>query len=423
VTADPDTGRYIVHELLRQYAEAELEKDQDRHRQVLGAHAAYYGDLAGRAFPVLTQGEELPKLEQDIENIRLAWRHALGAADAAGARKMIGALWMVYEVRGWFPSGVELFGEALEAFDEGSEDQATVVARALSTAVQAWFLALQGRQGEGEPATAKVADTLRAAADPEALWLALICRALNLAYMGQDWGDVADEGIALGETLDGPFWSAAFKNWRGGAALMAGDFATGKKVLVEGMHAYEQLDERYWLSANLQHQAQIATAEGRIEDAIDLYGRSTEKGRGLGYLRVLQMSWTGLGDVNLAAGNHADAETAYIESLITSEQMGMVREMLSIIAKVARIRAATGQNGEAVELLATVLTEPASDQQAVFDRAPTNETASAALEELQAEMDPDEFSAAQAAGTSRPFEVAAKELIDSFSTTPVVALG
>jgi hypothetical protein len=268
-----------------------------------------------------------------------------------------------------------------------------------------------------------VADTLRATADSEALWLALICRALNLAYMGQDWGDVADEGIALGETLDGPFWSAAFKNWRGGAALMAGDFATGKKVLVEGMHAYEQLDERYWLSANLQHQAQIATAEGRIEDAIDLYGRSTEKGRGLGYLRVLQMSWTGLGDVNLAAGNHADAETAYIESLITSEQMGMVREMLSIIAKVARIRAATGQNGEAVELLATVLTEPASDQQAVFDRAPTNETASAALEELQAEMDPDEFSAAQAAGTSRPFEVAAKELIDSFSTTPVVALG
>lgn len=420
VTADPETGRYTVHELLRQYAEAELEKDQQRSRQVLEAHAAYYSSLADGAFPLLGGSGDLLMLEQDIDNIRLAWRHALAFGDAVEARKMIGALWMVYEIRGWFPSGVELFGEALDVFDEDAADEAAVVAWALSSAVQAWFLGLQGRQVEGVAAAAKAVDTLRTTSDPEALWLALTCQALNLAYTGQDWTEVADQGIAVGETLDGPFWAAAFKNWRGGAAMMSGDFTTGKRVLLEGMDVYEQLDERYWRSANLQHQAQIAIPEGRVEDAIDLFGQSTKRASQLGAVRVLQMSATGLGDANMAAGNFAAAETAYIESLTTSEQMGMVREMLSVLRRLAEIRAATGRKREAVELLATVLADPASAQQAVFDGALTSDSATAALDDLREELDPEEFAAAHAAGTSRSYDIAAKELIGTRSTAPRV---
>ena len=88
------------------------------------------------------------------------------------------------------------------------------------------------------------------------------------------------------------------------------------------------------------------------------------------------------------------------------------------MTRAARVRAATGHNVEAVELLATVLAEPASAQQAVFDRAPISETAAAALDELRAELDPAEFSAAQEAGASRPYDVAAKELIAARSRSP-----
>jgi len=417
VTPSPDTGRYTVHELLRQYAAAELEGDPDNHLRILDAHASYFSGLADMAFPRLTRGDELVAFERDIDNIRLAWRRCLATANAAGARQIVGALWTVYEVRGWYPSGVGLFGEALEVFDEDSEDETTVVARALSSAVQAWFLGLQNRQVEGVAAAAKATDTLRAAADPEALWLALQCLALNFAYTGQEWGSVAEEGIALGETLDGPFWAAAFKNWRGGAALMAGDFDTGKRVLLEAMEVYEQLDERYWMSANLQHQAQIAIAEGRLEDAIDLFGRSADRARQMGALRVLQMSSIGLGDAETAAGDFAGAETAFAGSLATSEQMGMVREMLAVITRVAKMRAATGRKVEAVELLASVLADPASAQHVIFDSVSTDENANAALDELRMELDADEFSAANAAGTSRPYDVAAKELINSLGSS------
>ena len=316
------------------------------------------------------------------------------------------------------PSAVALFGEALDAFDEDSEDEATVLARALSSAVRSWFLSLLSRQQEGAEAAAKAADTLRASADPEALWLALVCLALGVAYLGEDWTAVADEGVALGETLDGPFWAVSFKNWRGGAALMASDFETGKRVLLEGMEVYRQLDERYWLSANFQHQAQIAIPEGRIEDAIDLFGRSVVKAREVGTVRVLQMSLTGLGDANMAAGNFADAETAFIESLATSEQMGLVREMLDLLRKVANARANVGQKQETVEMLATITAEPSSSQPSLWTIETIAELASAALAELQEDMDPDAYSAAHAAGTSRLYDVAAKELINSQSRPP-----
>jgi len=415
VTAEPDTGRYTVHELLRQYAEAELAEDRDRCALVLEAHALYYSSLAEEAFALLPRSDEtlmLTTVEQDLDNIRLAWRHCLATRDAFGARKMIPALWFVYEIRGWVPAAVSLFGEALDAFEERSEDEATLVARALSSAVQAWFLSLLGRQVEGTAAAAAATDTLRTYTDSEALWLALMCHAIGLAYLGEDWVAVADEGIALGETLEGPFWAAVYKQWRGGAATVTGDFDTGKRVLLEAFEVFQKLDERYYLMANLQHQAQIAIPEGRIDDAIDLLSRSVEKGRQIGGVRILQMSLTALGDANVAAGNLEAAETAFIEGLATSEQMGLVREMLGLILKIANIRAARGQKREAVELLATVLAEPMSAQQLLWGKATVTELAAEALAGLEKEIDLDEYSVAHASGTSRPYDVAVKQLLD-----------
>jgi predicted ATPase/class 3 adenylate cyclase len=413
VTTDPDTGRSTIHELLRQYAEAELASDPELHERVLDAHAAFYSELGGELFPPGTTREGLAALEADIDNIRRAWRHSLAKENADQARRLIGPLWAVYEVRGWYPSAVMLFDEALDAFDEDSGVAPTDVTRALAAAVQAWFLALQSRPIEGEAATGVAVEILRASDEPAALWLALIGRALNLAYTGRDFSGVADEGIALGESLDDPFRAAVFKNWRGGAALMAGDFDTARQRLIEGMAVYERLGERYWLSLNLQHQAQLATAEGRTDAAVDLYGRSAGTAEEIGAVRVLQMSAAGLGDANLASGDYTGAESAYLQSLVTSEQMGMVHEMLSLVAKIAAVRAATGSEREAVELLGTVLADPASAQQAVFDGGPVEEAAIATLDELRSRIPPEEFAAAEAVGGSRPFDVAVKELTSS----------
>lgn len=93
----------------------------------------------------------------------------------------------------------------------------------------------------------------------------------------------------------------------------------------------------------------------------------------------------------------------------------MVRDVLGMMTKVAKVRALRGQPFEAVELLATVLAEPTSVHQPFVDNTPISETASAALSELEEELDAKEYSTAHARGSERPYDVAGKELLDNLT--------
>ena len=92
--------------------------------------------------------------------------------------------------------------------------------------------------------------------------------------------------------------------------------------------------------------------------------------RDLGYIRGTMVNLEGLGDANIAAGRFEAAEQAFIEGMATADKMGMVRDMLGMMAKIAKVRAARGLPAEAVEMLATVLAQPISAQQPFTDNTP-----------------------------------------------------
>jgi hypothetical protein len=123
----------------------------------------------------------------------------------------------------------------------------------------------------------------------------------------------------------------------------------------------------------------------------------------------------GLGQANLAAEQLDAAERAFIESLGAAEEMGMVADMLGMIAKVANVRGHMNRGEEAVELLATVLAEPMRSQSTISDTITIEEMATAWLDGLESQLDPSEFSAARSRGTAKPYEVATKELLQTLS--------
>ena len=418
--ANPDTGRHRVHELLRQYAEAELQKDPDKYDRILEAHAEFYSVLTEEAFALLTRSDEpllLATIEQDIDNIRSAWRHNLATRNTTRGRRMIGGLWFVYEVRGWYPAAVILFGEALDAFDEDSDNEPTTVVRSLSAALQGFFLVFQGQPEAGLAAAAGAVDTLRTSPDSEALWLALQSHAMALLYLRrwEEHNAAMDEGILTGERLGPPFWAAGLKSRRAFGALVTGDIDTAKRLLDEGLTVCQRLDEHYYMSWMLGHQGRIAAREGRLEDAVDSFSSSLDRARELGYLRGVQVASAGLGQVNVAAGNFEAAETAYIEGLAAAEQMSMIREMLGMVTMCAKVRGAIGQQSEAVEMLATVLAEPASAQQLFTDESPINQIATETLEDIEKDLDPVEYSDAYSRGSTRTYDVLVKNVLDSRS--------
>jgi predicted ATPase len=97
VTASPETRRYALHELLRQYAEAELRQDPDFNTHVSEAHAAFYAALMEASFTLFTQSDQpgaLRIIEQDLDNVRSAWRHYPATGNAAAARPFVEGLYI-----------------------------------------------------------------------------------------------------------------------------------------------------------------------------------------------------------------------------------------------------------------------------------------------------------------------------------------
>jgi predicted ATPase/class 3 adenylate cyclase len=415
-TANPDTRRYEVHELLRQYAAAELAKDHDRFRQICDAHAAFYADVMGEAPSLMSHGKQaelIGLMERDIENIRSAWRHLIATPNARRARQFVLGLWMLYEIRGWYSASIALFNEALELLPEDPDDEEITALRALASAVKGWSLALLSQPQAAVIATTGPAKVLARLSNLDDYWIAMQCSAIALAYLGsvEEMAAQLDEAIERFESLDEKFWVASLKDWRAFAAVVGADFDAAARFAVQ---AAEQLGsvEEYWVTVwNLWLRAMIAAHENRPDAAIGLYAEQVARCRKVSYVRGIMVSLEGLGEANVAAGRLDAAEHAFIEGIAAAEQMGMVRDMLNMMTKVAKVWGQRGQPFEAVELLATVLAEPTSVYQPFTDTTPINEAASAALSELKQKLDPEAHASAFARGSQRPYYVAADQLI------------
>lgn len=363
------------------------------------------------------QAQLLAMVEGDIENIRSAWRHNVSAGNARGAHKFVLGLFIVYEFRGWYPAAIALFHEALELLPEDPDDEDITVLRALASSAKGWSLALVSQPEAAVVAAAGPTELLARSSSLVDYWIAVQCLGLALAYVGsaEEMAAQLDEAIARHDSLDERFWVASLQNWRSFAAVASGDFDGAARFAGKATEGMGSFDE-YWVTVwNLWLRAMIATQEDRPDDAIDLYAEQVACCREVSYVRGTMVSLEGLGEANVAAGKLDAAETAFIEGIAAAEQMGMVRDVLGMMTKVAKVRALRGQPFEAVELLATVLAEPASVHQPFIDNTPINETALAALSELEEELDAKEYSTAHATGSERPYDVAAKELLDNLT--------
>ncbi len=432
VRADPDTGRYSVHELLRQFAERELTSDPEGHAEVLQAHGDYYAELAEAAFDLFHSADQhrtMEILEPDLDNLRPAWRHHVDANDPARLSQMVGAIWIAYELRGWYHAGLALLAPALDRVAPAGDDRDGWAFRARALAVQAAFAAVLGRHEIADAASTEAVSVGRGADDTESLFLALHLRAQTLLYLGRipEVPPIVEEAIALSEGpaardwSTGHFWAAGVENLGAFAAFATGNVEHARKLLDESRARLEPAGEMYYMSWNHGHRARLAMQEGRVGDAIDHFSHSADRARRLGSLRGLQLSLFGLGEAKLAAGDPTGAQRAFVESLSAAERTGMVPEMLATVVSIAKTMAASGNVGEAIEMLAMVEAEPDSAGQLFTERQPINATASAALGKLEPEVDQAEFAELRSRGSQRPYRSVVKHLVDTSWDLPATS--
>lgn len=121
------------------------------------------------------------------------------------------------------------------------------------------------------------------------------------------------------------------------------------------------------------------------------------------------------GRLLLTVGDLASAEEAFLESLEAAERTGIVPEMLRTLVKIGEVFAAEEETKEAVELLASVISEPPSETQLFTDAVPISTMASTQLQELEREMNAPDCETAVSTGSSTDFRNKAKELTHTMS--------
>ncbi len=416
IVADRDSGRYHVHELLRQYAEEELAQDQGKADTTIVAHNAFFAGLGAQVEVLMMAGEEVAALdlvEADLGNVRQAWRKALERGDAVAARSLLVGLWFLYEIRGWSKAGAELFAGAGDAFATGTGDAANEIAWALITSSEAKYLA---SLGEAEAAAVLADDavtSLRPLSDPFAMVMALEVVGEIKGYLGDFEGMLAaaDEAIQVADDAGHEMWSAGMKNYQALAHLQMGNSATALRLLQEGDAVLARLGEQFMRTWNLAAQAIIAMMADRVADAIALHRLQAELAGAVEYLRAEAVALQGLGNAQARSGDLDAADRAFLESLGKFDQMGLVPDVAALLVMIARVWVEKGRPQEAVEILASVLADPSSDQMSILEQIPINEAATGVLEPLEAALDPDRFAAAHARGTALSLDVVVKALL------------
>jgi predicted ATPase len=424
---DRGNNRYAVHELLRQYAQEELAMDSSRVEATVAKHARYYADLAAAAEQKLTSGGEQQQgfrlVERDLDNMRLALRHAHASSDPDLARAFSVAFGLVYEINGWTKAAAELFAEIRETFEENEKDGATVT-RALAATIEAKFLTNLGQLASAAPMAESAVNTLRGESDTVACIIALEALSEIMTYRGD-----ADRVLELslearrrGEESGYALLATGMRNYVGGAYLYQGDVESALKELREGEQILVAGGEQMMLGWNLHLQGSIALMQGLLDVAASLHSRQVDVARNLGNRRVLAVGLTGLGQVQIQRGEWGAADRTLCESLDLFERMGLATEIGYVSMLLARVIAQNGDTERAAEAASCVRSDPSSDRPYLFQTTTTAELATELLDELSGMMEPQVFATAVSRGEVKGLDILVKELLTEDRTHPTATI-
>lgn len=137
------SGRYRLHELLRQYAEEKLDAAGERPATEAAHSRAYAAFLKERTQAIKgdRQLAGLNEIEADFGNVRTAWRHAVTHADAATLDTMMEGLALFCDMRARYQVGEALLRQALDALAPADDaDPPPVWNRLRARWIQVWIL-------------------------------------------------------------------------------------------------------------------------------------------------------------------------------------------------------------------------------------------------------------------------------------------
>jgi predicted ATPase/DNA-binding CsgD family transcriptional regulator len=273
-----NTDRYEVHELLRQYAEEQLQQSKN-FDIVVETYYQYFLDwLAGIEVDIKGRRQvgALVEVEDDFDNIRRAWSFALQHNNFELIWKSSESLYLFCEMRSLFTEGQELFSRALT----------DVTANADFASAWSRFVLCKERLYEAPRPSVERS------------------RAIQIA---QETANLED--MALGYLINGR------SKW-----IYQGEVEDALQFFEQAYAIYQQNDDEFYLAYAINRIGLCHSLIGNRRKGIDLTQQSAEMQRLIGDYSGLGISLNNLGAFNYLEGDYDLSTRLLRESIAVSQQ-------------------------------------------------------------------------------------------------------
>ncbi len=322
------SGRYNVHELMRQYGAARLAADPENEARSFDLHAAYYLKLLTCQEPMMKgRGQRWAhqRVAQEFENIKLGWLHAAEQGLTELLTQAFGAFWLSCIERNVFHELANICNEAHRRLEKylPSTDR---LQPPLELALGAMLL------GEGG-ASFRIGD-------------------LTLTSK-------VEQAITLFRSLKADAWTALALNFNGAARQILGNFEAARQNFAESAELSQKAGDRWLAGYSLNDLGLVLHLMGDTAAAQELSRQSLAILTQLDDRRGKAFAFNNLGFYAFHQGDYAEADWLYRECIklrqVNNDQWGVATGMIHL-GTVARARGATHQaHQHLIEAIRTAL--------------------------------------------------------------------
>lgn len=368
------SGRYGLHELLRQFGEEKLREDPASLETACEGHARYYCEYLAHREARLKGPDHrasLGEIGEEIQNTRAALRHAAARGELGMLNGALGAMWLFGASRGshlWEEEA--FFGEVIAAL----ERQGLPAANRVLSRLRAMQGAIIYRLGLYERSRgllkgaisflrqSESATRTEGAAMPLESDLAFALH--HLAAVTHLLGEYPQEQALLRESIAlsqaaGDFWLMAYSlNDLGLATHLLGDDPEAERLCKEGLRLFEELGDPRGKAYTLGNLGVITLALSRPEEAWQFHLAALALAQENADRWAEAQSLLRLGDAATAKGQPGEARHLVTEALRLGAAERILAVMLGALTRLAGLGGV--EKERALGCLALVLAHPAT---------------------------------------------------------------
>jgi predicted ATPase/DNA-binding SARP family transcriptional activator len=362
------SGRYEMHELVRQYCgrlldEVQTVAEQGEGQRVRDLHSDYYATLLHEREATLQQRETLEEVMEEVGNVRAAWDWALERGHPDTIYKCTVAFYTMYNGRGWLHEAVQVLDktaaslrEQLRATERRPGDPVLEGGWMALSRVLQMHSEFSRRMGSVEQAIVLAEESVASAgrAPPsvrqrEQYAYSMGTLASTLHNVGEYYR--ADELYrqAYAQLREvGPRWLVAILAFGVGLnASRLGEWAEAESFLEQAAAIYADTPHTFG-AAYLRPLSFVLCAKGDYERAEQLAREFWQSSQALGSRNPAALM--ALGGVATALGRYELAGQHYQEGLAIAEETGDLNSEVTSLNGLATVALALGQYAEAKQL-------------------------------------------------------------------------